>query len=83
MASTWNVEPAPRARLFGLLKQGGVKIVLNGHLHRPLVNNLDGIRFIGTQPTSFGLPAGKQPEGWTLITISKTGEATETVQNLQ
>jgi 3',5'-cyclic AMP phosphodiesterase CpdA len=73
----WNVEPAPRARLYNLLKQGGVKIVLNGHLHRPLVHRRDGILFVTTPPTSFGLPAGKQPEGWTLVTILKNGDATE------
>jgi 3',5'-cyclic AMP phosphodiesterase CpdA len=73
----WNVEPAPRERLYALLQQGGVKIVLTGHLHRPLVNRRNGIRFITTPPTSFGIPAGKQPEGWTLVTILKNGEATE------
>lgn len=78
----WNVEPAPRARLYSLLKQGDVKIVLSGHLHRPLVNRRDGILFVATPATSFGLPAGKQPEGWTLITILKNGEATATLKTL-
>jgi 3',5'-cyclic AMP phosphodiesterase CpdA len=79
----WNIEPAPRARLYSLLKKGGVKIVLNGHLHHPLVNRRDGILFVTTPPTSFGLPAGKQPEGWTLITIFKNGTAIETFQFIE
>jgi Icc protein len=79
----WNVDTVQRARLYGLLKQGDVKIVLTGHLHRPLVNNHDGILFVTTPPTSFGLPAGKQPIGWTLITIFKNGEATVTFQTIK
>jgi len=78
----WNVEPVPRARLYELLKQSGVKTVLTGHLHRSLVNRRDGILFATTTATSFGLPAGREPEGWTLITILKNGEATVTVKTL-
>ena len=76
----WNVEPAPRERLSGLLKKGNVKMVLSAHLHKPLVNNRDGILFVTTGATSFGIPAGKQPEGWTLITILKNGKTTVTFQ---
>jgi Icc protein len=79
----WNVEPAPRARLYGLLKRGGVKIVLTGHLHRHLENRRDGILFFTTPPTSFGVPAGKQPEGWTLVTVLKNGEATTAFHPLE
>jgi hypothetical protein len=71
----FNTEPAPRARLLHLLKQGEVKIVLTGHTHRSVVNHHDGILFLTTPPISFGLPRGKQPEGWTLVTILKNGEA--------
>ena len=78
----WNIEPVPRERLYNLLKQGGVKIVLTGHLHRPLVNRRDGILFVTTPPTSFGIPSGKQPEGWTLITVFRNGEATQAFQTL-
>lgn len=73
----WDIEPAPRARLYALLKQGGVKTVLSGHLHRPLVNRRDGILFVTTPPTSFGLPAGEQAEGWMLITLYRDGKVTE------
>lgn len=73
----WNVDPAPRARLLSLLRQGGVRIVLSGHLHRALdVREPDGLTICVTPPVSFGLPAGKQPEGWTLVTLSKEGGLT-------
>ena len=76
----WNVEPAPRERLLGILKKGKVKMVLSAHLHKPLVNDQDGILFVTAGATSFGIPAGKQPEGWTLITILKNGKTTVTFQ---
>ncbi len=79
----FNTEPAPRARLLHLVEQGGVKIVLTGHTHRSVVNRRDGILFLTTPPVSFGLPRGKQPEGWTLITILKDGEAQEVFQPLE
>jgi 3',5'-cyclic AMP phosphodiesterase CpdA len=72
----WNVEPVPRARLLALLKQAEIRTVLTGHLHRPIVNRLDGTIFISTLPVSFGLPKGKQPEGWTLVTLREGAEAT-------
>ena len=71
----WNMEPEPRKKLLGLLKQGGVKTMLSGHLHRDLVNRWEGILFISTRPIAFGLPKGKQPEGWTLVTLTPSGEA--------
>jgi 3',5'-cyclic AMP phosphodiesterase CpdA len=72
----WNVEPAPRAQLLNLLKQGGVKTVLTGHLHKDLVNRHDGMLLLSTRPISFGLPRDQQPEGWTLVTMFANGEAT-------
>jgi 3',5'-cyclic AMP phosphodiesterase CpdA len=69
----WNIEPEPRKRLLSALKQGGVKAVLSGHLHRPLHLDSDSITYISTHPVSFGLPRGKQPEGWTLITVAPDG----------
>src|SRR5262249_44408829 len=71
----WNMEPEPRRRLLDLLRQGGVKVVLSGHLHRDWISHHDGIQFVGTRPVSFGLPKGKQPEGWTLVTLFQDGEA--------
>lgn len=71
----WNVEPEPRGRLLALLKQGGVRTVLTGHLHYQLINRHDGILFVTTPPVSFGLPRGIQLEGWTLVTLPPQGEA--------
>ncbi len=79
----FNIEPAPRMRLYNLLKQGEVKTVLTGHLHRPLINQREGILFLTTPPISFGLPRGKQPEGWTLVTVFKNGEAKESFRNIE
>ena len=52
-----------------------VKVVLTGHLHRELIHRRDGILFVTTPPVSFGLPKGKQAEGWTLVTVPASGEA--------
>jgi 3',5'-cyclic AMP phosphodiesterase CpdA len=71
----WNIEPEPRQRLLALIKRGGVRTMLTGHLHRPLVNRYEGILFVSTIPVSFGLPGGKQAPGWTLVTIPTEGEA--------
>lgn len=73
-AGYWNVTPEPRKRLLALIKQGGVKTVLSGHLHYQITNRLDGILFLGNGPTSFGLPHGKQPEGWMLLQVPPQGE---------
>jgi 3',5'-cyclic AMP phosphodiesterase CpdA len=71
----WNMEPEPRKRLLDLIKKAGVKTMLSGHLHRDLVNRWEGILFISTRPISFGLPKGKQAQGWTLVTLPPEGEA--------
>ncbi|MEO7717727.1 MAG: metallophosphoesterase [Capsulimonas sp.] len=73
----WNVEPAPRARLLALIAgSGGVLAVLSGHLHHPLENTTPGgVLLYTTPPVSFGLPKGKQAEGWTLVTVTpETGK---------
>jgi Icc protein len=72
----WNLEPEPRRRLLALLHQGGVRTVLTGHLHYPLVTHDGPTTFITTLPVSFGLPRGKQPQGWTLVQLRANGEAT-------
>jgi 3',5'-cyclic AMP phosphodiesterase CpdA len=71
---TWNVPPEPRKRLLALVEQGGVRAVLSGHLHYPITNRLDGILCLGNAPTAFGLPQGKQPEGWMLLSLPREGE---------
>jgi Icc protein len=70
----WDLEPAPRARLLALLRQGGVKVLLTGHLHYQLRNTYDGMVIVTTAPISFGLPRGVAPQGWTLVTLSPQGE---------
>jgi 3',5'-cyclic AMP phosphodiesterase CpdA len=72
--STWNVQPEQRKRLLALVEQGGVRTVLTGHLHYPITNRLDGILFLGNTTTAFGLPRGKQPEGWMLLSVPREGE---------
>jgi 3',5'-cyclic AMP phosphodiesterase CpdA len=72
--STWNVQPELRKRLLALVEQGGVRTALTGHLHYPITNRLDGILFLGNTTTAFGLPRGKQPEGWMLLTVPREGE---------
>lgn len=71
----WNIEPAPRQRFLDLLSKtkANVRVFLSAHLHRPLDLTWNGLRFIGTPPVSFGIPTGKQPEGWTLVTIPASG----------
>ncbi|MCX6904164.1 MAG: metallophosphoesterase [Verrucomicrobia bacterium] len=68
----FNIEPDPRARLLALAKQGGVSAILSGHLHHGLTNWVNGMVLLTTPPVSFGLPKGKQPEGWTLVTVQGT-----------
>jgi 3',5'-cyclic AMP phosphodiesterase CpdA len=72
--SVWNVHPGLRERLLALLKQGGVRTVLSGHLHRPITNRLDGILFLSNGATAFGLPQGKQEVGWMLLSVPRQGE---------
>jgi 3',5'-cyclic AMP phosphodiesterase CpdA len=72
--STWNVPPEPRQRLLALVERAQVRAVLSGHLHYPITNRLDGILFLGNTTTAFGLPRGKQPEGWMLLTVPPEGE---------
>lgn len=79
----WNIEPEPRQRLLELLRRGGVKTVLTGHLHRSLSTRSDGIVFLTTGPVSFGLPHGKQKQGWTLVTLSAEGEGQGEFQPLK
>lgn len=79
----WNVQPELRQRMIALLKQGGVKTVLSGHLHRPIINRLDGILFLSDGATAFGLPRDKQPAGWMLLTVPREGEVQFEFQKLE
>jgi 3',5'-cyclic AMP phosphodiesterase CpdA len=71
---TWNVPPEQRKRLLAMIQQAQVRAVLSGHLHYPITNRLDGILFLGNTTTAFGLPRGKTPEGWMLLSVPPQGE---------
>lgn len=72
----FNLPPADRERLLGLLKQGKVTAFLSGHLHYPIDLNWEGIPLVGAPAVSFGLPKGVQREGWKLVTIGNEGKVT-------
>lgn len=73
----WNIEPAPRARLLNLIARSkSVRAVFTGHLHHALSGQFGQVFLYTTPPVSFGIPRGKQPEGWTLITVSPDGSIT-------
>jgi len=74
LVGTRHVQPEVRERLLHLLEQGGVRTVLTGHLHYPTTNRVDGILFLSNFTTAWGLPRGKQPEGWMLLTVPREGE---------
>jgi predicted phosphodiesterase len=80
---TLNVQPEPRQRLLALVERAGVKAVLSGHLHHPITNRLDGIVFLGNATTAFGLPRGKQPEGWMLLSLPCDGEVRSEFRELK
>jgi 3',5'-cyclic AMP phosphodiesterase CpdA len=72
----WNIEPAARERFLALIQKPEAHLigVLTGHLHRTNDVRLGAIRIVTTPPVSFGIPQGKQPEGWTLVTVLPNGE---------
>jgi 3',5'-cyclic AMP phosphodiesterase CpdA len=78
----WNVNAAARHHLLQLLHDGGVTAVLSGHLHRPLDAQWHGISLVGAPALSFGLPAGKQPVGWRLVSVRADGSLTSELRYL-
>jgi 3',5'-cyclic AMP phosphodiesterase CpdA len=72
----WNIAPQPRTRLLALMKRGGVKAMLSGHLHRPLKLQYEGVPLVVGPAVSFGLPRESQIIGWTEINITGQGEFT-------
>jgi 3',5'-cyclic AMP phosphodiesterase CpdA len=81
--STWNVEPALRKRLLALAERGGVRAVLSGHLHYPITNRVDSILFLGNTAIAYGIPQGKQPEGWMLLSVPTEGSVQFEFRTLQ
>jgi len=72
--STWNTEPEARQRLLTLIERAGVRAVLSGHLHYPIGNRRNGTLLLGNGTTAYGMPRGRQPEGWMLLTVPREGE---------
>lgn len=72
----WNIEPAERERLTTMADNAEVMAILSGHLHYNVAHNYRGIQYVTSPPVSFGLPRGKQPQGWTLVTIYPDGRVT-------
>ncbi len=79
----WNIEPISRTRLMKLLQDAKVDAVFSAHLHRPLMHHHAGMLLVTAPPVSFGLPRGKQPQGWTLVTFSGQGEFQVEQQQIQ
>lgn len=52
-ASPATITPAPRARLLAMLQQGGVRLVVSGHLHAHRDVVQDGIRYIWLPALAF------------------------------
>jgi 3',5'-cyclic AMP phosphodiesterase CpdA len=78
----WNIEPKPRARLLADINQANVRAIFSGHTHQSLVNHYGTIPIVTGEPVSFGLPKGRQPEGWTLVLMSPSGEVHVEYMNL-
>jgi hypothetical protein len=78
----WNLAPAPRERLLDLVKKGGVKAMLSGHLHYPLNLQFGSTPLIVGPAVSFGLPRGKQSVGWVEITIAPDGKLSSELRYL-
>lgn len=70
----WTVDPGARGRLLALAEKMSARAILFGHLHRRLEKSWSGIAFIGAPAVSFGLPEGKEPPGWALLTVSPDGQ---------
>ena len=70
----WNVEPYPRMRLLGLLKQGGTSVVLSGHLHKALTNSWENIQLLTVPSVCHGKAKDKPQWAWMLLTVSGKGK---------
>ena len=71
----WTVDPDARRRLIALAERMGACLVLSGHLHRRLRTSAGGLEMVSAPATSFGLPQGKEPPGWLLVTLGEDGRA--------
>lgn len=76
--SYWNMDPQPRQRCLEMLRSGGVRAVLSGHIHRPLLHRRAGVAFIGAPPVSFNLPGAESEIGWSKMVLSPDSPLTIT-----
>ena len=70
----YNMNQQPRGRLLATMEAAGAQTILSGHLHRPNEYQVGKVHVIGAPAVSFGLPRGKQREGWILVTIDAAGK---------
>lgn len=70
----WNISSPDRERLLGLCSKAGVKVVLSGHTHRPIVHQLGDIHFVVSPPVSFNLTGAPRQLGWTLVSVYADGK---------
>jgi 3',5'-cyclic AMP phosphodiesterase CpdA len=57
----WSVKPAPRARLFELMRRHPVSLVASGHLHKAHDFRRDGTRWVWAPASSFLVGPAIQP----------------------
>ncbi|MGE5481602.1 MAG: metallophosphoesterase family protein [Bacteroidota bacterium] len=71
-ADYWNIDPEPRQRLLELLEANAERVcaLLAGHLHHPASLAWSDVPILVAPAVSFGLPEGKQPEGWMLVNVT-------------
>jgi hypothetical protein len=72
-----------RNRLLALLQRGQVRAVLTGHLHYPVTKRVGGTWFLSDRAVADGIPHGKQPAGWMLLTVPRGGEVRFEFQELR
>ncbi len=65
-----SLNPAPRAHLLDLLRRGGVRLVISGHLHATRDRVVDGLRHLWLPATAFlgaGAHGGTPALGATMV----------------
>jgi 3',5'-cyclic AMP phosphodiesterase CpdA len=69
-----SINPAPRARLEPLLRAGGVRMVISGHLHASRDREVDGVRHLWLAATSFtgaGTHGGEASVGAVMLDFAR------------
>jgi 3',5'-cyclic AMP phosphodiesterase CpdA len=68
--------PAQQKRLCDLVRQGGARAVLSGHVHRRFAHTHEGILFLSNPATAMGRASGPGRPGWLLVSVPNQGEIT-------